>query len=240
MTPSIVDLAVIVLVIVLIFEGWQRGLLKTLVGPAALVLSSVAGSFVFQTEHNIFKSLTVTVLSSLFLNFLFSGLLKIKSADGHHQLSMSWMNRLFGSFFNTAWGLATAGLTLILFMIIPEQMFDVAKIKEQIARSYSYVMLEVFIKDKIPFVPQTQRFFTILTDSEHYRQVVETPEFSAIYHNPKIQKIISDPKMLEEIKSKNFIGLLKNQEFLAVWQDKELIDEFINLNQRLQKDSPAK
>ncbi len=230
------DITVAALAIFFAIHGWRQGTARTLIGPLSLILNLLVAYVYFKKCHNITGFLLIMLLGPMVL----AGIL-ILCVDAWHKnidrsLPPSTASRFFGSTFNLFWGAGITMSALITIAILPANILKTDVVKQNVLHSYSYLLTERFVKNKIPFINDTEAVLEVSQNENKIRRMQSSEEFMDLYRDPKIQGILSDKEMMEQIKNKDIVNLFSNPKFLALWQDAELAKKILKIQANIVAD----
>ena len=236
---TITDYIVLIVVSLSTFNGWRRGFLRSLLGPLSLVLCSVLSFVYFQKTHNLFWSLLLCVLGPLLLNILLPLLLKIGQKTAPEDKSISSSSRILGALFNLSWNTGTLILFLVWILMLPANVFGLAKIHSDINGSMTISLLNQLLPNYLPLVDHFQNTWRVLNDPKERKMIESSPEYTALSQDEKIQGILADQDLIDQIRRGEMAKILSNPKIQEIFQDKELIKKFLALeNSILRKRLP--
>jgi len=235
----LVDIIVFVWCLFLLSNGWRKGFLRTLVGPISLCISIALAFIYFEKTRNIAGALLGTLFGPLAVSLILYFFVGLWHRNIDKGVPPEWPSRLLGSIFNLLWGSCIVISTILIAAVLPSPAPRMQALRENIVSSWSYFLIEKFIKNKIPFIDQTETIIKVSQDPKKLSEFQSVPEFTAIYNDSKIQKLLSDKKTLEQIQNRDIAELLQNPTFLALWQDEKLFLKMMDLSKRIiEKESP--
>ena len=232
---GLTDLTVSLILLFYAANGWRKGFFRTLLGPLAFLVCFIGGHIYFLKTYNFWISSLIVVLGPFLLTITLSIFLNIWNRHLDRGLSPFILSRLLAAAAGIVWGGCFVVLGLVILMILPIHFQKWEKIRGDIAHSYSYKMIEKFIKDKIPHLEGIESAFDASQDSEKFSELKQTPEFQAVYTDPKMNAILSDETTARQIKDKDIPGLLTNPKIIAAWQDLEVAKKILRLQETMEK-----
>ncbi|HLD70212.1 MAG TPA: CvpA family protein [Candidatus Omnitrophota bacterium] len=236
---TITDYIVLIVVGLSTLNGWRRGFLRSILGPLALILCSFFSLIYFQITHNLFLTLLFGILGPILLNILFALLLGSGKKTTPENQSISSISRILGALFNFSWNTGLLILFLVWILIIPANVFGLAKIHSDINRSLTISLLNKLLPDRLPMVERFQNTWNVLNDPKKRGAIESSLEYKAIAQDQKIQNILADQNLIEQIRRGEIAKVLSNPKIREISQDKELIKKFLDLESSiLRKESP--
>jgi len=235
---AMVDLIVLGIAAFLALRGWSKGLMRTIIGPLSLMIAIGGAIAYFNHTHNILYSTLITLFGPIVIAIILSIIVKIWSGTAGGNAPLAWPSRLTGSIFNLCWGGFFVGLFLVFLATLPLNIPGINNIKEKVATSHSYALVNRLFNNKIPYVRDVQDLLETSQDSKRLKEIQKTPEFEAIYRDDKIQDMLSDEKTAEQIKNQDMMKLLANPKMRSLLQDEELMKKIMELHTALQKEEP--
>jgi len=232
------DLIIAAFGILFIISGWSKGIVRSLLGPAALVLATAAAFIYYQKTHNILISCVIGIFGPLVLGWALSLFLAVwnnifnSDAKGEPMLP----SRILGSVFHLLWGGTFVVLTVVLLLMIPEKYITIpglARAQNNIRTSTIYSYSKIFWPSSMISLNSVENGLSILDNPEKIEKLQASPEFQSLQQEPKIQEILADEETLRQIQDKDLGKLLSNPKIMALIRDKELMEKFLDLNKRL-------
>jgi len=236
---TITDYIVLVVVSLSTLNGWRRGFLRSLLGPLSLVVCSVLSFVYFQKTHNLFWSLLLCILGPLLLNILLALLLRSGQKTDEEGQSISSGSRILGALFNLSWNTGILILFLVWILMIPANVFGLAKIHSDINGSMTISLLNQRLPNHLPLVDHFQNTWRVLNNPKERKMIESSLEYKAIAQDEKIQGILADQNLIGQIHRGEMTKVLSNPNIQEIFQDKELIKKFLALeNSILRKELP--
>ncbi len=235
------DVIVRVFILYFLFRGAQKGFLRTLLGPIALILSCLIAFIYYYKTKNIFFSLSMAIFGPLFLTFIFSFVLKSWNTVVNNKESPSPLSRLAGALLSFLWRAPHLAIMLSFLALvpIPKNIAWFIPIQNNVKNSQSYALISRWTKNKIPAAGiDLNKLAAILKNPDHLKALRSTPEFQEIIADNKFRNLFSDQKILQAIKEKNFHELLSQPKIKAFFQDPELIKKFLALQKKIMVTKP--
>jgi uncharacterized membrane protein required for colicin V production len=231
--PVLIDALVVFLVIIFFAQGWNKGLLRSLIGPVSLIVMGGVSMTYFRQTSNLIHSLLIGILGPVILSIACSVLLQLWHKFVDRGEPAFWLSRLLGGVFSLAWGMGMLFLCLILLMLLPLNSIPrLRDLKENIATSLSYTLVNKYFHD----IQDTLEVLQSQTDPEALQS---HPEFEALQENEKIQAILSDNEIMQQIRNQDIPKLLANPKIVEVLQDEQLMNKFISLHKLSRDENPS-
>ena len=226
------DYIVAVLFLVFFISGWQRGLIRSIMGPVSLILGSIAGYLYYQKDGDLFVALGISIIGPFLLNILLHLVLKainFKKDDSHHFA----VGRLLGGFFCVAWSGALVLMTLIVLMITPGDFAKLKTIKKDISESRTYELIRKFTDQKVSSLENIDKISDILSDPEKIEKIQQMREFRVLAKDEKVQTLIADDILVGQIQNKDYTKALRNPKMQAILRDQTLLKKLFAMQQKL-------
>lgn len=232
---TVVDSILLFLAVLFLRNGWRRGLMRTLIGPASLLLCSIIGIIYLDLTGNIMKSFLMATFGTLILSVTIKVALMIgrRTVAKEHRNYVFIGSRILGSFFSLFWKGGIALILLLLLTFFPEDIPHLQDIQKNINRSIAYSLMNQYIVSKVPPLKKTFNALSIFKDPRRMQQLSSSEDFQEFLHEEKIQAIASDEEIAEHIKNKNIAGLIANPKIRALMQDEQLMEKMFDLGQKI-------
>ncbi len=238
---SITDGILFVVFIYLVGTGWQKGLLRTFIGPIVLITSILLSTLYFSLTKNLLGSFLIGLLGPFVLLIISSAAIsswhKIHNDDPK---KINALSRLAGSLINVFWkGTLILGL-LFFITILPEQFSAFSKIKNGIQESFTYKLLEVHVHNHFPIITSMENVVTSLKSPAVMKSIQNNPQllekFDNFYKDPRINTIVSDQAILDKYSKEGITSILADPKIKKIYSDPELIKTFMNINTSILKE----
>lgn len=229
------DGLILIVMLFSFWRGWQKGLLRTLLGPLSLFVGTIASYLYYSYKHDFLISILIGLLGPIVLNIILSVLLSIWNKTVDRNQKATNFSRAGGGFLNLFWTSGLVVLVLILLAMLPPHVFGLDKFKADLNRSISYSLVQQFIQDKVP--PQNKMENTLnVFNPGQLKTIKDTKEYKTLMEDKKVQAILSNEETMKQIQRKDFAKLLSNAEFLKIFQDEQLMKKIMDLNMRVLKE----
>jgi len=229
---TVTDIAVSVILLSFLISGWNKGIIKTIIGPLSTILCIAAVYTFFNKIQNPFLCLFILILGPLVLSLILSLLLRQWHENVTHKDPPLLVSRLLGGIFYSFWGWGMMILILIFIGMMPQKIFKFKGLQHDIFSSHSYVYAKNFVVNKIPSVKNASNLLEVFQDPEKIAEIQNTPGYDEIYNHKKIQDLLADEKIVKLIKEKDVLKLLADPKVMAIWQDENLIKKFLEVSQK--------
>ena len=235
--PIITDYIVIAAILYFFLTGWNKGFLKTILGPLSLVIGCMIGFVHYQKTQNLIASLGICILSPFVINILISLILKLWHKAVSMDKSIPLPSRLLGSLFSLFWGSSYLGLMLILIAVTPLPFSWYEKIQNDVLSSKSYSLINEQISKKFPnsFL-DVKKITGVLKNPNKLKAYESTEEFKALSNDERLKELFSDEETAKQLRNPDYGKLLSNPKIQAIFQDKELLDKLFALNKKIAED----
>lgn len=230
------DIIVVAFAIFFFSHGWKQGTARTLIGPIALAINLLIAYIYFKKCHNITIFLLIIFIGPMALAGLSLLCVEAWHKKIDKSLPLTFLSKLTGATLNLAWGVCIIMSALITIAILPSSFLKADSLRENVLHSYSYLLTNRFVKNKIPYVNDTEVVLEVSQDENKIRRMQSSEEFMSVYRDPKIQSILSDKEMMQQIKNKDVVNLFSNPKFLALWQDAGLAKKILKLQANIVAD----
>ncbi len=124
-------------------------------------------------------------------------------------------------------------MTLLGAGMLPEGLPVIGPVRSDVVSSMSYQWTD---KTFSPYLPQSMNLkgmTDILKNPEKFKSVEKTKEFQGIINHTKIRDLLKDEDTQADIKDQNVFKLLSNPKMQDILKDKDLIEQFLALQQKL-------
>lgn len=229
---TITDIAVSVLLLCFLISGWNKGIVKAVIGPLATLLCIAAVYTFFNKIQNPFLCLLILILGPIVLSILLSMLLSYWHKAVTYKEPPLLLSRLLGGAFNALWGWGMMIFVLVFFGIMPPRVFKFKQLQKDILASYSYAYVHQSLIHKMPQIKSTANLLEVFEDPQKIGSIQNTPGYEEIYNHKKIQALLADEKVVALIKEKAVAKLLVHPKVMAIWQDSELMKKFLEVSQK--------
>jgi len=230
---SLTDIVVLAALLFSAWSGWRRGFLLCILGPASLILCTLAAMLYFNRTHNLLISLAIGIVGPIILKFSGNLLLALRQKSKGEESGLSLINRCGGMLINFAWGSALVALTVFILAIMPLQFLKLTALQEDLGKSRS----AAFLKEVLPMA-----WAQMLTPQDSSRgeagpisaeELNAIPEYKNLMADERVKDLLSDPEVINLLKEKDFVKLLSNKKMSRVLEDPELIRKFIAMHKSM-------
>ncbi len=216
-----VDCVVVIWLILVIANGWEKGIVRTLIGPASFLGCGVAGYLYFRMAHDAKGFLLSLTIAPIIVSILASFLLVLWHQNVSKGVPARLSSKVSASLINFFWGFWMIILGVFTLAIFSASNPRLEGLHQKVLNSYSYAFVDRFVKNKIPFIRNTEAVTTISQSPEKLSRLQSTPEFQSVYRDDTFREVLSDKTTMAQIQKKDVVGLLQNKKFLAMWEDEE-------------------
>lgn len=231
---SITDSIIFALTLYFLYRGWSQGLLRTLVGPIALLIGCL-GAFIYYTQnHNIIVAFIISIVAPLILNILFSLALTVWRQMTKTENPISPASRAWGAGLCALWGDINLLLIIVLIALIPLNTFWIERIRQDIFNSRTYSLVDQWIKHLVPQKSINIRAVSqALKDPDQMQHLQSSAEYQAVWEDKTLQELLADEEIVRDIQEKNFAKLLANPKMQAMMKDPALVKKILDLNVKI-------
>lgn len=238
---SITDSVVLALTLYFLYRGWSRGLLRTLVGPIALIAGCL-GAFIYYTQtHNIIVAFIISIVAPLILNISFSLALAVWHKMTKTESPVSPASRVWGAGLCALWGGINILLIIVLIALIPINTFWSERIRRDIFNSVTYSLVDRWTKHLVPQKSIDIRAVSqILKNPDRMQRLQSSTEYKAVWEDKTLQELLADEEIMRDIQDKNFAKVLANPKMQAMMKDPGLVRKILNMNVKMmEQKTPA-
>lgn len=228
------DIIILTFFLLFFINGWRKGLLRTLLGPLALIIGGIAGVIYYQQTQDLLMCLIISIVGPFVLNILFNIIHHFwqKSVEVDAPF-FSW-GRLFGGVFSLLWSGIILLLTLLFIVITPGNFPMLKEAQQNISQSKTYHYLNKAFGEKLPLqVSDVEKVADVMENPQTLRKLRRTQEFKDVMENPKVKDLLEDEATLKQIQEKKIFELLSNKKMKAIFEDGDLVKKLFALNQKV-------
>jgi len=206
---TVTDFIALILSIYLLAIGSARGLMRSLLGPASLIVATIASIFYYQATKDLFISLLIGLLGPILLHLLLKSLLKTFARATNTDTGPGFLSSVGGALLTFAWGGVFMIITLILLALLPAKVAPWTTMHNDVTTSVSYLTISPWVDKFFPAPPKNPTDATASTSS---------PDAQPLAQDPRFQKVLQDPEIQKEINSHDMGKLLTNPKIMALTQ----------------------
>jgi len=232
MTDKIIFFAVILL----LWRGWSKGILRTIFGPIALIICSVLSYAYYLYTRDMVIAAAIGIVAPIVLNILFSIMLNLISHDKDKNTSL--IGRIIAALLNLLWGGFIIAVMLFTILMIPFDLPLLQRAQKDIERSSSYVLIKPVIDQTLQkhnVQPIDPSKLAALSDPKKMEEVEKTEEYQSLVNDKRIQDILNDPSVNDLIERKQIAQLMQHPKILELTRDPELLKKFLALYSKILK-----
>ncbi len=205
MSFPMTDIIVGFFLFLLIANGAYQGFLRSAVGPASIMVASLAAWIIFITTKNIGATLLVGLLGPFILGWGFSFLFKL-FLPKHETPVPSLISRVAGALLSVGWGAPILAGGIILLALIPIQHPTLISMREDISRSVAYAVMAPLVH-----LPDPRK---TMNDEKQNQEAADD-----LTKDPRFQEMLQDPELLKAIEHKDFTKILSDPRIMALNMD---------------------
>ncbi|MCK5215493.1 MAG: CvpA family protein [Candidatus Omnitrophica bacterium] len=229
----ITDIVVLILGLYYLWRGWRKGLFRTILGPFSLLLCVVAAYIYYQQTGNLLTSIAIGMAGPIVVTLIFSILLYLWGKVQGKEAKLSLVSRMVGAGLSFSWAAAMIVLSFVIFSFIPAQYFPATSFRDDINGSMTFAYLSEVMEDRIPSMKQVRLDQPIIQTEASQEMLRSTDEYQFLIEDERIKDLLSDERIVTNIEEKNYMQLLTDPKMQQVYADKELVESFIKLSNRL-------
>lgn len=231
---SITDSVVLALTLYFLYRGWSRGLLRTLIGPIALILGCVMAVIYYAQNHNILMAFVISIVAPMILNLLFSLALTVWQKTVNADNPVSPVSRAWGAGLCALWGDINLLLIIVLIALAPSNAPWIENVRQDIFNSRVYSIVDQWTKHLIPQKSIDIRAVSqILKDPDQMQNLQSSEEYKAVWEDKTIRALLADEEIMRDIQDKNFAKLLTNPKMQALMKDPGLVKKILDMNVKI-------
>lgn len=231
--PNLTDLIIFFTFLAYALIGWQKGALKSILGPASFILCFILAWQYFQLTHKVLISLSISLLGPLFINIFGSWILSLNDhVEGVPQREMSSASRFIGLTVNLLWAGVVLALFMAFFGIGLVRVGPVLAVREDVLRSCTYAAMAPRLRPFLPVeLPAGDDDETVQAGGTAEagtvpavdQRLTRHPEFQALLNDPRIKDLTTDPQVARLIEERDYGRLVQNEKFARILDDPQLI-----------------
>lgn len=231
---SVTDSVVLALTLYFLYRGWSQGLLRTLVGPIALLLGCVIAAIYYAQSHNIIMAFALSLVVPVILNIVFSLTLTIWQKTVNADSPVSPASRAWGAGLCALWGDINLLLIIVLIALIPSNASWIENIRRDIFSSATYSIVDQWTKHLVPKKSIDIRAASqVLKDPGQMQRLQSSAEYKAVWEDKTIQTLLTDEEIMKDIQDKNFAKLMANPKMQALVKDPQLVKKILDMNVKM-------
>lgn len=231
---STTDSVVLALTLYFLYRGWSQGLLRTLVGPIALLAGCISAAIYYFQNHNIIMAFVISIVAPMILNILFSIALTIWNKTVNADKTISPVSRAWGAGLCALWGNINILLIIVLIAMIPSNASWIEHVRQDIFNSRTYSLVDQWIKHLVPKKSIDIRSVSqVLNDPNRMQSLQSSEEYQAVWEDKAIRELLADEEVMRDIRDKNFAGLIANPKMQAMMKDAKLVQKILDLNVKI-------
>lgn len=215
MNYPLTDITVGICLLLLTLNGASQGFLRSTVGPASMLLSSLLAWLVFVKTQHIGTALLVGLLGPFILGQILNLLIQLMASKEAPVPSL--ISRIGGALLNLSWGVPLLAGGIVLLAILPIEHPTLTSIRMDISKSVTYKTLSQLLH---------------LPDPQQKTKPITPPppqKMEDLISNPRFQKILEDPALLEAIEKKDFTKIISNPKIMELSNDPAFILKALRL-----------
>lgn len=238
------DIIVFLFVIYFTCLGWAQGVLRFVLGFAALAISSSLALADFTEGQDLMSSLRFFIILTVILSFIAWGGLNLWNKKISKSKKSNLLSRLAGATIGLLWSFFFCITIMVVLIILPAQDSFWKYIKKVTRESYTYTLVEYrflgthpayqMIKSFYEMTPSPDEPMTI--NSKPIMDIRAMPEYQAIAEDFRFQEILKDKKIKKYVEERNIAGLVASKKVQDLLSDKLFIKKFQDLYQRILKE----
>jgi|GEM_PF-2515941 len=232
------DIVVIILLIIMAANGAYQGLLRSLVGPVALIISLILSVLIYISTKNFIATFLTGVLGPFFLGWIIVSALKHwLNSDEAPRLSI--VSRVGGQIVNLVWGSIVIFLTIAFLAFFPFNRYELAGVSKDVRRSASFRLIEPMFIDKalhsapLPD-PAACEAGLCAAGVQDMQTLTADPQIQAIMNDPRVQKLQEDPDAQKAMENRDFAALVNNPVIQELTMDPQFLMKALKAYPKIQ------
>lgn len=231
---SMTDSVVLALTLYFLYRGWSQGLLRTLIGPIALLLGCVMAVIHYSQNHNIIMALAISIAAPIILNLLLSFALTVWQKTVNADKIVSPVSRAWGAGLCALWGGINLLLIIVLIALVPGNASWLEGVRQNIFNSGTYSLVDQWTKHLVPRKSIDIRAVSqVLKDPGQMQRLQSSAEYKAVWDDQTIQTLLTDEEIMRDIRDKDFAKLMANPRMQAVMKDPELVRKILDMTVKI-------
>jgi hypothetical protein len=235
---TITDMTVIVLLVILAANGAYQGLLRSLVGPVALIISLILTGFVYLSTKSFSATFLTAILSPFFFAWIIVSALK-KWLNSEEAPRLSIVSRVGGQIVNVVWGSIVIFVTIAFLAFFPFNRFDLAGVSKDVHRSVSFRLIEpMFIDKALHYEPRpdpaTCEAGLCSTSEQDLQALASDPQIQAIMNDPRVQRLQNDPDAQKAMENRDYGALVNNPTIRELTMDPQFLIKALKAYPKIQ------
>ncbi len=224
--------------LIFLCTGWQKGFLRTILGPVSLILGAIISYIYYLYTKNLIVSLVIGILGPFFLKMALSLGLNVWNKTVSNRMPAPLLSRLSGSLFNLLWSGGLLLLCLLLVVMIPANLFNfnIEKIQSDIRKSLSFSFIGKGVLNKVLGIEDVHETLTIFNNEGQMEKLKNSKEFHALAEDQRVQDVLHDETTLKQIQDKDFVHLVTNPKMLSLLNDPSLMKKLMAVHAQMMKE----
>lgn len=228
---TITDIITLSASALLIWRGFSRGFLRSLLGPLALLIATLMSITYYQVTQNTLVSLLIGLIGPIVLQILFNLSLRSWTAFTNPDAKLTPVSRAIGAVLTFLWGWVFIVMTLLLLDMVPPLVGAIEVMHKDMRRSLSYAVIRPLRHSIIPEAKQHPINATRALPADN-------ADVQALAQDPRFQNLMNDPEIQKAIEAKDFAKLLSNPKMMELTQqlmsDPEMMKKMLTAYSQMQ------
>ncbi len=201
-----IDLAFLFLFLYFLIRGFEKGFLRSLLGPLSLILGSILSYIYYLKTNNTVAALLLGLFSPLLLQWAMILVIYIWSFSKPKKKNLSILSRISGAMISLIWSGGMVVIFILLIMIMPAGLPYAAQAQDELSKTKTYSLIHYFVQKNPVTLPSSPEEMEQLAKSEEFKKILEDDQFKKIINDPKIQKYIQE---------RNMEGLMRDKDAMS-------------------------
>lgn len=234
---------IVALLFILYFTclGWAQGILRFLLGFAALAISGYFAFADFAEGQDLMSSLRFFLILTVILSFIAWGGLNLWNKKVSKSKKVNLLSRLAGAAVGLLWSFFFCVSVMVVLVILPTQDNFWKYVKKITRTSYLYTLIEYRYLGTHPAYQMIKSFYEIkpapdeptTINGKTILDIRTMPEYQAISEDFRFQEILKDEKIKKYIEERNIAGLVASKKVQDLLSDKLFVKKFQDLYKRI-------
>lgn len=235
------DIVVLLFIIYFTCLGWVQGIMRFLLGFAAIAVSAYFALADFGEGQDLMSSLRFFLILTLILSFVAWGAMNLWNKKVSKSKKANFLSRLAGATIGLLWSFFFCACVMVVLVILPTQDNFWKYIKKVTRQSYLYTLIEYRYLGTHPAYQMIKSFYemkpapdeTAMINGKPILDIRTLPEYQAITEDFRFQEVLRDAKIKKYVEERNIAGLVASKKVQDLLSDKLFVKKFQDLYKRI-------
>jgi hypothetical protein len=234
MTTTTTDYVLGSLALLFFFNGWRKGLFRSLISPLSLAFCSIGAIIYYDLTENLIKSLLIAGVGSMIVSTVLRILLFFgrRAVDTNYRNSSLIFSRILGGVCNLGWNGAIILILLFFVTFIPFNFLKMGDIKNDIQQSRSFHYLNSYLIYRIPVIKDIPATIEKIQKPENLGPLKDSREYKDFANSPEIMELVQDPNIQTILNQKDYTRFLAHPKVRAIMNNEKLMLKFSRLSKK--------